>query len=321
MDISASLIAAGTKYQKDLLTAPLLALSRFLPFFNLRTGVQGKVVGGTLETVGEFIPYVTAKNPTDGTTIRPREWETFLGDLLKEFDPHAVLGTLYTETTSTKPDQFEIARKIAMRVMEKAGESLYRNLFTAVRNASGTSTSTLFNGFSTIVASEITATNISVANGNYVNLTLDTDNDITEANVGDVLRTLWEENLDEILKDREVLLYCPPKIVDLYKRWYQMEFGNVPWNAEYDQKILFCSDGQCKFVPLSCMNTQSFMYFTVRENMLIGVDQQSDTESLEIRRCDNPKLIQLWAKTYFGTGIDTLMKELFCAVKFAYPAV
>jgi hypothetical protein len=99
-----------------------------------------------------------------------------------------------------------------------------------------------------------------------------------------------------------------------------MEFGSTPWNAGYEQKTLFCSDGQCTFVPLSCMNTKSFMYFTVRENMMIGVDQQSDTETLEIRRCDNPKLVQLYAKTYFGTGIDSLMKELFCAVKFEYPS-
>jgi hypothetical protein len=318
MTLDEALIKAGVKYRKDLLMAPLLALAKALPYFNLRTGIQGKVVAGTLETEGEFIPYKTAKNPTDGTTIKPREWETFLGDLLKEFDPHVILGTLYTEATATKPDEFEIARKIAVRVMERAGESFYRNLFTAARDAAGTTTAKLFNGFSTVLVSEITATNVSSAKGNYVDLTSDESNDIEESNIGDVLRLLWEEKLDESLKDRKILLYCPPKIVDLYKRWYQMEFGSVPWNAGYEQKTLFCSDGQCTFVPLSCMNTTPYLYFTVRENMLIGVDQQSDTERLEIRRCDNPKLVQMYAKTYFGTGIDTVMKELFFATKYTY---
>jgi hypothetical protein len=318
MTLEQALIGAGTKYSKDLLTAPLLALSKALPYFNLRTGVQGKIVAGTLETEGEFIPYKTAKNPTDGTNVKPREWETFLGDLLKEFDPHVILGTLYTEKTATKPDQFEIARKIAIRVMERAGEALYRNLFTAVRDPAGTATAKLFNGFSTILAKEITAGNADVAKGNYVDLSTDSANDIDDTNVGDILRDLWEEKLDENLRDQKVLLYCPHKLVNLYKRWYQMEHGSAPWNAGYEQKSLVCSDGQCVFVPLSCMNTTQYIYFTVRENMMIGVDQQSDTERLEIRRCDNPKLVQMYAKTYFGTGIDTVMKQRFFAAKYNF---
>lgn len=312
MNIEQPLITAGIKYRKDLLTAPLLALSSVLPYFNLRTGIQGKVIGGQLETSGEFIPYKTAKNPTDNTTIKPREWETFSGDLLKEFDPNAVLGTLYTEKTATEADKFEIARKIAVRVMEKAGEGLYNNLFTAVRNAAGTTGADLFNGFSTLFAGYVASGAASSADGNYFDRSATT---IDSTNCGDVLREIWEDNLDELLKNRKVILYCPPKLVNLYKRWYQADFGGVPWNGGYEQKELYCADGKCVFAPMSCMSGQDYIFFTVRENMMIGVDQQSDTETLEIRRCDNPKLVQMYAKTYFGTGIDTIVKEIFCGIK------
>jgi hypothetical protein len=312
MTLDNALIAAGTKYQKELLTAPLLALSPILPHFNLRTGVQGKVVGGQLETTGEFIPYKTAKNPTDGTTIVAREWETYLGDMLKEFDPHVVLGTLYTERTASKPNEMEIARMVAMRVMEQAGKGLYNTLFTAVRNAAGTTGADLYNGFSTIFAAAVSGGQASAAKGNYIDASA---TPIDDTNCGDVLREIWEGGLDELLKENNVRLYCAPALLNAYKRWFQVEFGHVPWNSGYERRELFCSDGRCEFVPLSNMSGQDYIYFTVRENMMIGVDQESDTETLEIRRCDNPKLVQMYAKTYFGTGIDTLIKELFCGVK------
>jgi len=315
MTIEEALIKAGIKYKKDLLAAPLLALSRILPYFNLRSGIQGKEIGGQLETSGEFIPYKTAKNPTDDVKITPREWETFLGDLLKEFDPHAVLGTLYTEKTSKPADTMEIARKVAIRVMQQAGNNFYKNLFVAKRNAAGTTTKDLFNGFSTVFAAALTAGDASAAKGNFVDAS---GTVINENNVGDVLRTLWEDSLDENLKDQKVLLYCSPRLVNIYKRWYQMEFGSTPWNQGYEQRTLISSDDKCVFVPMSCMNGQDYIYFSIRENMMIGVDQMSDTETLEIRRPDNPKLVQMYAKTYFGTGFDTIIKELFCGVKVAF---
>lgn len=315
MTIEQALIDAGIKYRKDLLTAPLLALARILPFFNLRTGIQGKVIGGQLEVPGEFIPYKTVKNATDGSTIKPQEWETFLGDMVKEFDPHAVLGTLYTEATGKKADTMEIARKVALRVMEQTGYNLYKNLFVAERNPVGTTTKDLFNGFSTVFAAAVTAGKASAAKGNYVDAT---SNPIDENNAGDILRELWDESLDELLKDRKVLLYCPPRLVSMYQLWYQASFGNVPWNEQYKQKFLHCSDERCTFVPLSCMSGQDYMFFSVKENMMIGVDQMSDIEKLEIRRPDNPKLVQMYAKSYFGTGFDTLIKELFCGIKIDF---
>lgn len=315
MTIEEALIKAGTKYRKDILTAPLLALSSVMPYFTVRSGIQGKVVSGALEAKAEFIPYKKAKNPTEDIKLTPREWETYLGDLLVEFDPHEVLGTLYTEKTALRPDQMEIARKVAIRIMEQAGEALYRNLFVAKRNVAGTKTKDLFNGFSTNFAAALTEGSVSDTKGNYI----DTTSSVIDVNnVGDVLRVIWEDKLNEHLTEQKVLLYCTPKLVNLYKQWYQNEFGAVAWNTGYERKELHCADGKCVFVPMSCMSGQEYVYFSTRENMLIGVDQMSDTEKLEIRRADNPKLTQMWAKTYFGTGFETVIPEYLCGVKVKY---
>lgn len=150
MEINELLIKAGVKYKKDLLLVPMIAFDEIRPFFNIVTGVQGKIMGGVLNTPAQFRPYKSAKGATDSSTIEPCEWETFLGDLIEEFDPNLILGTLYTEKTSKMPDEMEIAKKVAMSIALSAGEKLLENIFIAKRNTNGSTSKDLFNGFDTI---------------------------------------------------------------------------------------------------------------------------------------------------------------------------
>ena len=312
MTIDQALKEAGTKYRKDILAAYVLGLDRVLPHFKLRTGIQGKETGGALSVDAQFVPYKKSKNPTDTAEIVPFEWETYLGDLLEEFDPHEVMGTLYTERTASKPDQMQIARLTAINIMKGAGAKLRKVLFTAERNAAGNKSKDLFNGFSTLFAAAVAANKVGESEGNYVDKSAEP---LDENNIGDVLKRIWRDNLTDELKDQDVKLYCGTKIADMYKDWFQFEYPNVRWNEGYEQRKLHCSDGACSIVPLSNMNGQDYMFFGVKENMLIGVDQMSDAETCEIRRGDNPKLTQIYAKTYFGVGFDNLMPEYICGVK------
>jgi hypothetical protein len=315
MTISEALIQAGTKYKKEILTAPVVAFDEVKPYFNIRSGIQGKIVGGILTVDAQFRPYRTEKGASDGTAITPYEWEVFLGDLVKEFDPNVVLGSLYTEPTATKPDQMAIARRVALEVALKAGEALYDSLFIAARNPTGNTTLELFNGFSTIFADAITAGKATETIGNYMDLT---GTPIGVDNAGDVLKAMFQ-NLNRMLKRGHALsLYCPPSIVDAYETWFQQEFGHTPWNTGYQRKELHSSRGRLHFVELDNMEAQDFMFVTLKENMNIGFDRESDKEQVEIRRPDNPKVVQLFMKTHFGTGFETIMPEYLCGVKFAH---
>jgi hypothetical protein len=315
MTISEALIQAGTKYKKELLTAPVVAFDEVKPHFTIRNGLQGKIVGGILSVNAQFRPYRTEKGASDGTTITPHEWEVFLGDLVKEFDPNEVLGSLYTEPTATKPDQMAIARRIALEVSLKAGEALYDNLFTAVRNPTGETSADLFNGFNTIFGAAITAGKASETIGNYMDFS---GTPIGAHNAGDVLKSVFK-NLHRVLtRGKKLSLYCPSSIIDYYEEWYQQEFGHVPWNHGYQQKELHSSRGKLKFVELDNMEAENFMYVTVKENMNIGFDRESDKEQVEIRRVDNPKVVQLFMKTHFGVGFETIMPEYLCGIKFEH---
>jgi hypothetical protein len=304
IDINAELIAAGTKYRKELLAMPVAALSEMLAHMTLKTGIQGKEVGGELLTDAELRPYRTAKDATDNTSIVPYEWETFLGDVVKEFDPNAILGTLYTELTAKKPTDREIAKKVAMRMAEKVGEALYNNAFSAIRNASGNGTADLFNGFDTLSAAAVTAESLKTTKGNYVVFS----DIISAANCGDVLKAYWRGS-DKMLKRQKTKLMVPTSIRELYEDWYQAEYGSAPFNTDFKQRTLIGTEGKCELVALDNMEGGDYIYLTIRENMKIGVDQESDKETVKIRECDNPKMVQFFMMAYFGVGFDTLNKE------------
>jgi hypothetical protein len=312
MTIHEKLIAAGVKYRKELLVAPMVAFATIAPFFTTMTNVQGKTMAGSLNTTSEFRPYATTKGATDTAAIKPREMENFLGDLVEEFDPRIIMGSLYSEATSTNADKFDISAKVALVVAKRAGEKLVKNIFTAVRDNAGTTSADLFNGFDTLTAAGVTDTSISVANKNYVDIT---STPITRANCGDVLKARFRA-LDSNLKDG-CKLYLPVSIMDHYEDWYQDEHGHAPFNTTMTQKFLAGSNNKCELYPLSMMEGGDYLYFTKKENMILLFDQTSDAESVEIRRCDNPKVVQLFMVTYFGVGIDTVDKEFFTAVKYS----
>jgi hypothetical protein len=313
LTINEALIAAGTKYKKDILAAPVVAFDEVIPHFTMRSGIQGKVVGGLLTVEAQLRPYRTEKG-ADGTfDIKPYEWETYLGDLVKEFDPNVVLGSLYTEPTATKPDQMAIARRIALEVALKVGEALYDNLFTAERNPAGNDSASLFNGFSTIFASAVTASKASDAIGNYFDFS---DKPVTEDTAGDVLDEMFHSVNRVLKRGKKFNLYCPPSVIDAYEKWFQINFGHVPWNAGYQKKELHSSRGKLQFVELDNMEGQDYMFISVKENMNIGFDNSSDYTTVEIRRPDNPKTVQLFMKSFFGVGFETLMPEYLCGLKF-----
>lgn len=306
------LYKTGTKYRKQLLAMPLAQLAALLQYMTLRTGVRGKEVVGELDADVELRPYRTSKDASDSTTIELRELETFLGDDVREFDPHLLAASVYGNAIATKPTETDIVKAVALRMAAKASKKLRTHLFTAKRNAAGNGTKDLFNGFCTILGNEITAGKIATANENLIDI-----GTVNRANVIDKLMGIYEEGACEELQEENSNLFLPRDIYNLYGRAYQDEFGPNAFNKQYRKRTLEGTDDLVTFAPMVGMKGTGLMFLTVRENVLVGCDQKSDQEEVRIRECDNPKVAQFFMKLFFGVEFETISKERLLVVKYA----
>lgn len=312
-DIAEELKNAGTKYSKDLLTMPVAMLSELFPYFMLETSVQGKKVGGLLKSPAQLRPYKTEKGETNATQITPFERENFLGDVVEEFDPYAVLGSVYSEPTSTTAKDMDIVKRVALEVAKSVGEGLFDSIFTAVRDATGGGTADLFNGFGTINTNAITAGDMSEGKGNLMDLSATA---LTTDNVVDKLKGVWRDS-NKHLKKQKTNMYLPQSVIEMYEDGYQIEYGQNPWNKGFEQRTLIGTGGKCNLVPLTNLEGVGQITIAPKKNMKLLVDQKSNTEVAKIRECDNPKLLQLFMIAWFGTGYETIQPEFLNVIKYS----
>ena len=312
-NITPELLASGQKFRRELLVLPFAVLEEVTQHMTPRYGIQGKETAGTGKSGAQLRPYRPEKGATDTSEIETREIETFLGDVVEEFDPHVLWSTVYSSSIDTKPDQWKIARNMAMLMAKSVGESLVDSIWTAKRNSSGNTTMDLFNGFETIIANEKTAGNIVEAKGNLTPV-----GEITLSNVVDTLKRAYR-NSHERLRKAKTKMFLPLDIYDLYCDGYKIETGAAAYNQQYEKTVLEGSDGKCELVPMSGMSN-SRIIITPKSNMLVGMDQTGTRENVEIRRCDNPKVVQFFMVSYFGVEYQSIDSRMLHVAEYTVPA-
>lgn len=312
-EITPQLLASGHKYRRELLALPVASIDETIRHMTPRYGVQGKETAGTGVNGAQLRPYRSEKGATDTSGIETREIETFLGDVVEEFDPHALWSTIYASTVGTKPDEWEIARQMAMLMAMSVGEHLADSIFTAKRNASGSTTMDLFNGFETIIETEKTAGKVAEAKGNLIPV-----GEINLSNVVDTLKRAYRAS-HERLRQTATKMFLPWDIYDLYCDGYKIETGGTPYNDRYEKTVLEGSDGKCELVPMGGMS-HSRILISPKSNMLVGLDQTGTRETVEIRRADNPKVVQFFMASYFGVEYQSIDPRLLNVVEYTQNA-
>jgi hypothetical protein len=311
-ELTEELKQTGNKYRKELLMMPVAKISDTVKHMTFRTGVRGKETIGKVTTDPELGPYKTyrkASTPDDPTL---RELETFLGDVVEEFDPIKMSRTVFGGSLSQDKKEMPISKAIAMSETAKIGEKLAKSIFTAKRNSAGDKTKDLFNGFVTIGDKEVTDGNISSAKGNFCDLPI-----LTEDNVVDYLMQMYLDSASEELQDQKTKMFLPKTIYNLYNKGYQNDFGSSPFNKQYKKTFLEGTEDTCELVPLIGLRKTNRIILSTKKNMLVGVDQKSQMEKVRIREVDNPKLLQLFMMMYFGTEFESIDPEMLCYGKIA----
>ncbi|MHC1781005.1 MAG: hypothetical protein AB9922_12300 [Bacteroidales bacterium] len=314
LDVRGALIHSGHKFRKEILLMPVIALSETTTHMTMRYGVRGKETVGEARSGAKLRPYKTEKGATNTAALIPRTLETHLGDVVEEFDPVPLYNTVYSEPISKARKDLEVVKTLAVEMARQATEDLPKALFTGVRNALGDATMDLFDGFDTICAAEKVLGEIALAKGNLVEL-----GEITVANVGDKLKEIYKA-AHPVLKKSKAKMFIPVYIKEMYDEWFLANFGPVAYNTQYEQIYLHGTNKRCELVDLEGMEDSTHIFFTTKNNMLVGCDQESDKEQVKIRECDNPKVVQFFMTAYFGVQFESLNQKRLLAASFTLPA-
>lgn len=304
------LAKSAAKYRKELLMMSVIALQSTLQHMSLRTGIRYKETVGELSGSIEMGPYDEARVTESNVKITGREIETFFGSVWEKFSPNSVYQSIYGDSIVMGDGlkNVPIAKAVLAFLMKKLSGSLNKNIWAAVRNPLGTKTNDLFNGFDTITQTEITAGNIATAKGNLHEFTAAIDS----TNAVDLLKAFYRAASDELQGDGDettkLKLFMPKSIYNAYVDDYQMTVGAVPYNKEFKKTFLEGSDDLCELVALPNKKSSPFLHLTPKKNMLVGVDQSSDTEKITIEKHE-PFRLDFVAAMFFGTQFESISPE------------
>jgi hypothetical protein len=302
---AADLSKSAQKYRKELLMMPVLALEQSTNHMSIRSGIRYKETVGELSGDIQLAPYSESRIDADGVVITPRELETYFGSVVKKFSPNSVYQTIYGSsiTKGEALKQTDITRQVLAYLARQIGVNLNKVLWSAKRNATGTTSADLFDGFDTITAAEITAGNIAADKGNYTKLTAA----ISASNAVDALKGIYEAAADE-LQGQPSKMFLPKDIYNAYVKDYQATVGAVPYNREYKKTYLEGSDDLCELVALPNKKGSKYIHLTTKGNMLIGVDQLSDAERIEVEKHE-AFVLQFIATMFFGCQFESISPE------------
>lgn len=308
---AAELNKSAQKYKKQLLQLPSIGLTELIPYMTGFPGVTYKQTVGEIFANSQLRPYTGANNEIDTTELHERTLDTFLGSMVELFDPNALRQTVYAQLLAhgEKVEDGEMNKAMLFAIMNSVLAYLGPAAWNAVRNANGTTTAALFNGFDTITATEIAAAKISAALGNMIEL----DADITNANAFDTMRSIWKAAPAE-LRMKKAYIFCDPDILIDYEEDYMTTVGAAPYNNSFNKKFLEGTGGMWEFAPMVGKVGSGYIHVSTKNNMLYGYGNGVENEQIEVRRGDNAFKLQFILAMFFGVQFATLnKKELFVA--------
>lgn len=307
----AELKKSATKYKQQLIITPIISASRTLQHMSGRPGIAGRLVVGQLSGDIELGPYNASRVDENGVSITPRVLETYLGSVVKRFDPNEAAKTIWGLLTAQGEGlkTADISQQVLTYFASRLGKSLGDCIWSAVRDDSGTKTKDLFDGFDTITKKEIDTNKISTTEGNLYEF----GEEITKTNAVEMLQSFYESASDE-LQDQETKLYLPVSVYNAYKKDYQVRFNGVPYNTSYEKVYLEGSNGKCELVPMSSKKGSPYLHLTTASNMLYGYGAGLSDENIAIEK-HHEFLLSYVSTMYFGVQFESISKELLCVGK------
>lgn len=293
---------AAIKYRKELLMLPLIALQTSTKYMTVMSGIAGKEIIGEANFDSQFAPYKADRQGTANLDLKLRALETYFGNVVETFEPNQVVKTVFAGASTLGDSQKNVpVTKLALASLAKnLGANLNRVLWKAKYKATGDTSADLFDGFDTITEAELTATNLSADKKNYLKLT----EEITDENAVDVAKSIIQAMTPE-LREQDTFMFCDYAFYDHYCEAYKATGAGFVYNKQYEQVTVEGSNHRCTLIPLANKEGSNFIHVTTKSNMLVGCDQMSDAENIQVDRF-SPFILTFSATMFFGTQFNTI---------------
>lgn len=304
--IATAITGSAHRFRKEIMTMFVASMQDFLAHMREVKNLKGKETEATIVPQAHFRPYSSEKIVTGTASIGARTLETFPLEILEEFDPEELYKTVFGTPIDADKINLDIVRRLLTEEMKNACRGLCDTMIKGDRNASGTANLDCIDGFDTIIADEKAAGNITYAKGNFLAL-----GEVSEYNIGDQWMLMYSL-LSESLKGdsrKKLKLICSVKEYEMYKKWYAYKYGTGNFAGTPEQKFLDGTDGKVEIVPLPGMNGASHCFITTQENMKVGYDVSPQNAKFEVRRPDNPNVVQFHVVVYLGVDFANIDKE------------
>lgn len=305
------LVNSGHRFRKECMALPLVALESVTKHMRLVKDLKGKETEGTIKPAGKFRPYHSEKVESGTGEILARTLETFPIEILEEFDPENLYKTIYGVPAEVEKINLPIVKRMLVEEMKAASGAMTETICKGVYNKNGTDSIDCFDGFDTIIAREKAAGNISLAKKNF--MTLGT---ISEYNIGDKFFLMYKRISDQLRgdEDKKLKLYVSFKEQEMYNSWYAMKFGHGNFPGVPKQKYLHGTENRVEIAAIPGMTGTSHCFISVQENVKVGFDNLPKDTKFEVRRPDNPNMVQMHAVYYMGVEFACIEPEfLFVA--------
>ena len=305
-NIAQALVHSNQRFRKEVMLITLASIMECTKHMRVINGLKGKETESTIVPQAKWRPYHSEKVVSGTAGLTARTLETFPLQILEEFDPENLYTTIYGTPFDADKVELEIVRKLLQEEMKNASRGLCDLIFRGVRDGNGTGALDGFNGFDTIIANEITAGNIAFAKGNFANI-----GELNEYNIVDAFYNMFTMIDESLLGDssKKLKLICSIKDYQVYKKGYAIKYGSGIFAGMPEQKYLDGTNDKVEIVPLPGMEGTNHVFITTQENMKVGADVLSRHTVFEVRRPDNPNLVQMHAKIYMGVDFANIEKQ------------
>ena len=297
---------AAAKFRGPLLAVPYLSLSAILQYMTPRLGVTGEEIVGESTVKAQLHPYRPDEIQKADVDIKLRILKTYFGTCNLNFIPNNVITTIIGHKASqAKGDGLKStisAQMVLTNVAKYIGEDLGYAIWKGVRNPAGKTTMDLFDGFDEITRKEIESGNLSEENGNYLKVPA-----ITKANAVDVFKQILYA-LHPVLRRTECFMYVAPELADLYNECFQMSHSGLIYNDKYEQVVVEGSSKKLIIVPMAEKAGSNYIQVCPKTNMLVGMDQMSDKESVNVGKYSSDTLT-FEMRAFYGAQFESIDKR------------